>query len=173
MSKNTDQAPIFPEPVQDKESKPFPAVQGTPQPRMTFAQPAKASDPTDDNESTVGAEPKGETYWHGQWGGKMKEWHSERVRYEVEGLRLSWPRLVPTIVPKRFISAANDAQQDKFVQVAGRPRQNLAPEPRDIFTIDYSKGKNGQATEAEYREMRRKGTKRYLEAMAEYQAKQS
>lgn len=166
MSK-PDQAPEVAEPVQT--NPPAPAA-----PRMTFAQPSKASEPADDNDQVnVGAEPAGETYWWGQWGGKMKEYHPERVRYEVDGLRLSWARLKLCICPKRFIDAANDAQQDKFVQLPGKPRQDLAPEPHDVFTIDYSKGKNGQATEAQYREMRRKGTKRYMEALAEYQAKQS
>jgi len=108
----------------------------------------------------VGKDPS-DVFMHVKWGAKRGKHESERIHLKVSGVGREWARQVETIAPVHYLMAADNAQQDSFQQVAGVPSKMLAPIAKCPYEIIQHKGKNGEATRAEYEEMLRKGTETY------------
>ena len=105
------------------------------------------------------------TFWHVMFSGKVRKFDPERVRLIHQGVGREWARMVPTIAPSCYLEVADHALEQQFQMVPHQPEKQLAPIAKFPFTVLRQKGKNGEATEAEYIALLQQGQKTYIEKL--------
>lgn len=80
------------------------------------------------------------------------------VKVWYKGAARQWVRGSLVIVPSTFLGVCGIANQERFKMEPGQPLKKLAPYNPYGFQVDFSQGKNGEATEAEYEKRISEGT---------------
>lgn len=88
----------------------------------------------------------------------------------VQGVGRQWKRGELVIVPSTYLAVFRNANIDRFKMVPGKPEKKLAPYNGYGFSVDMTMGKNGEATEEEYREQLDKGTAHNQSVLKQQQA---
>jgi len=107
-----------------------------------------------------------DTYWHVVFGAKARKHDPERIYINWSGDDKHFAREVECIARGEHLNVAYDARENRFSMVAepGATEKQLSPVWTKPFRVLTNKGKNGQATEQEYRAMLEKGTSIYKQA---------
>lgn len=109
-----------------------------------------------------GSAPKEEGYWLVRFHPKSVPTDKDDVELFVNGECLLAARDVETIVPDRFLDAADHAIRPVFKQEPGKTRKTVGW----VATYNYTKIR--QATKAEFETMRRAGNKKMRAVIAKF-----
>ena len=106
------------------------------------------------------------TFWYGTFQTISQKFDDELVKLWHCGAGRQFRRGELVIVPSTYLGVARTAILERFRMEPGKPLKVLAPTTCYNFFIDQTRGKNGQATEAEYQEWLDKGTMETRDAMS-------
>ncbi len=99
-------------------------------------------------------------FFHGRFQAASAKGDQQIIKVWHKGVARQWKRMEPVIVPSTYLHVCGIANQERFAMVPGEPLKRLAPYNQYGFTIDFSQGRNGEATVEEYEKKLVEGTEK-------------
>lgn len=97
-------------------------------------------------------------FFYGRFQAASQQADQQIVKVWYKGTSRQWVRGALVIVPSTFLGVCGIANQERFKMEPGQPLKKLAPYNPYGFAVDFSQGKNGEATAAEYEKRIAEGT---------------
>ena len=97
-------------------------------------------------------------FFYGQFQAASQTADQQIVKVWYRGNSKQFNRGVLVIVPSTILGVCGIANQERFKMEPGMPLKKLAPYNPYGFFVDFTKGRNGEATEAEYEKRISEGT---------------
>lgn len=105
-------------------------------------------------------------YFYGTFQAAGQPGDQQIVKVWYMGFGKQYKRGELVIVPSTHLGVCGIANQERFKMEPGQPLKRLAPYNAYGFTVDFSQGRNGEATAEEYEQRIKAGTAANMQVIA-------